>query len=144
MEIIDMSCVHLDAVAELEKVCFSAPWSREALASELENELSLWLIAMEDGVVLGYAGTQSVQGEADMMNIAVAPQARRKGVARALMDMLVQRLESRGVHSLSLEVRASNEPAVLLYKKLGFVQVGLRPGYYHKPREDALILKKEW
>ena len=89
-------------------------------------------------------GSQTVLGETDMMNIAVHPDYRRRGVAQTLVNTLVTALAENGSHSLMLEVRVSNEPAKALYEKLGFRQVGLRPRYYRNPREDALILRKEW
>ncbi len=144
MEYIPMSEIHVPQVAALEIECFHDPWSEKSIASELTNPLSLWLVAVENGAVAGYVGSQSVMGEADMMNIAVLPVQRRKGVAKGLVDALVAALAAKEVHSLSLEVRASNEPAKALYEKLGFSQVGRRPNYYRNPREDALILRKEW
>ena len=95
-------------------------------------------------MVAGYVGSQAVLDEADIMNVAVSPDYRRTGVAKALLEALQTALTARGVHSLTLEVRASNEPARALYTSVGYVQVGRRPNYYHKPREDALILRKEW
>lgn len=144
MNILPMSAAHIAPIAALERVCFSDPWPEAAVESELTNPLSLWLVAVEDGRVAGYVGSQSVLGEADMMNVAVSPEFRRRGVARALLLALECRLAENAVHSLTLEVRASNEPAISLYHSLGYVQVGRRPNYYHKPREDALILRKEW
>ena len=79
-----------------------------------------------------------------MMNLAVAPRHRRQGIARQLVEALGDALRAQGVQSLTLEVRASNEAAIQLYRSLGFTQVGRRPNYYTKPREDALILRKEW
>lgn len=144
MNILPMTAAHIAPIAALERVCFSDPWPEAAVESELTNPLSLWLVAVEDGRVAGYVGSQSVLGEADMMNVAVSPEFRRRGVARALLLALECRLAENAVHSLTLEVRASNEPAISLYHSLGYVQVGRRPNYYHKPREDALILRKEW
>ena len=144
MQIIAMNASHVDAVAELEKQCFSQPWSRNSVASELENPLALWLIAVEGEQVLGYVGSQSVLDEADMMNLAVAEAARRQGIAGALVRELICRLKEKGIRCLTLEVRASNNPAQKLYASLGFVQTGRRPRYYVKPTEDALILRKEW
>ena len=144
MKIIAMNASHVDAVAELEKQCFSQPWSRNSVASELENPLALWLIAVEGEQVLGYVGSQSVLDEADMMNLAVAEAARRQGIAGALVRELRCRLKEKGIRCLTLEVRASNNPAQKLYASLGFVQTGRRPRYYVKPTEDALILRKEW
>ena len=135
---------HVAAIADLEKICFNDPWSEKSIATELTSKLSCWLVAMEGDALVGYVGSQSVLGESDMMNIAVHPEHRRKGVAEALVTALVEELSNRGNHSLMLEVRPSNTPAITLYEKLGFVQVGRRPNYYRNPKEDALILRKEW
>jgi ribosomal-protein-alanine N-acetyltransferase len=135
---------HVAQVAELEKICFSDPWSENSVASELKNPLSCWLVAEEDGVVAGYIGSQTVMDESDMMNVAVHSDHRRKGVAESLVNELIEALKKRGSRCLTLEVRASNEPAKALYEKLGFVQVGLRKNYYRNPKEDALILRKEF
>ncbi len=139
-----MGSAHIAQVADLEARCFSDPWSKKSIASELENPLSLWLVALEGETVAGYIGSQSVPPEADVMNVAVDPQYRRRGVAKRLLEALTEGLKARGITSLALEVRASNVPAVSLYEKLGFAQVGRRPNYYHNPKEDALILGKEW
>lgn len=144
MEYILMREDHLEQIAELEKQCFSDPWSLRSITAELHNDLSLWIVAEQDGVVAGYVGSQSVLGEADMMNLAVAPGFRRQGIGRELIQTLVERLKEKGTHILVLEVRASNEAAIALYDTLGFVQVGRRPNYYVHPKEDALILRKEW
>ncbi len=138
-----MSMTHVAQIAQLEKACFPDPWSANSIASELDNPLSSWLVAVEDGQVLGYVGSQAVLEEADMMNLAVRPTERRKGIARALVETLCAELHERGNHCLSLEVRFSNLPARGLYEKLGFVQVGCRKNYYCSPREDALILRRE-
>ena len=144
MKMIPMNESHVAQVAALEKLCFSDPWSETSIASELENPLSLWLIAEEDGAVCGYVGSQTVLDETDMMNIAVHPDCRRKGIAAALITELVSRLKARGSRVLRLEVRESNLPAIALYKAMGFTQLGLRKNYYRNPKENALILGKEW
>ena len=92
----------------------------------------------------GAAYPQTSFDEADVMNVAVHPDCRRRGIAEKLIHTLVAELTSRGVRALTLEVRASNDPAINLYEKLGFQQVGRRKNYYHNPKEDALILRKEW
>ena len=142
--IVTMTGCHVPQVAALEKECFIDPWSQRSVASELDNPLALWLVWEEDGKVLGYVGSQTVLDETDMMNVAVSAQARRRGIAQALVEALVSRLKQRGSHCLTLEVRASNAPAIALYEKLGFRQVGRRPNYYSHPKEDGLILRKEW
>ena len=144
MEIVTMQPRHVPQVAALEQECFSDSWSEESVASELDNPLSLWLVCLEGERVLGYVGSQTVLDETDMMNVAVSPGFRRRGIAEHLIESLILTLKPRGSRSLSLEVRASNAPAIALYRKLGFVQVGRRPNYYRHPKEDGLILRKEW
>ena len=141
IEITRMNESHVCAVTELEKQNFSEPWSENSVRGELTNDLALWLVALDGDSVVGYVGSQTVLGEADMMNIAVADSHRRRGIARALVEELIARLDAT---MLTLEVRASNAPAIRLYESLGFRQVGLRKNYYRKPKEDALILRKEW
>ena len=142
MRIAHMTAEHAPQVAALEKVCFSDPWSEKSVASELENPLSCWLVALDGETVAGYVGSQTVMDETDMMNVAVHPDFRRQGVARALILALIGELKKRGSRCLTLEVRASNEAAIALYKKHGFEEVGRRKNYYDLPKEDALILTK--
>ena len=144
MIIVKMNESHVSQVAELEKICFSDPWSENSVASELNNKLAFWLVAEEEGRLAGYVGSQTVCNETDMMNVAVHPDFRRRGIAEALVNGLVEKLKSKGSHCLTLEVRASNAPAIALYEKLGFSEIGRRKNYYRNPREDALILRKEW
>lgn len=144
MRIVPMNESHVCQVAELEKLCFSDPWSEKSVASELTNPLSLWLVALEDETVAGYVGSQTVLEETDMMNIAVHPDFRRRGIGECLVSALAEALKGKGSRCLTLEVRASNAPARALYEKLGFSQIGLRKNYYRNPKEDACILRKEW
>ena len=144
MKILKMETCHVPQVAQLERLCFSDPWSETSIAGELSNPLSHWLVSVEEETVTGYVGSQTVLGETDMMNVGVHPGHRRRGVAEALVKALVSDLKAQGSRCLTLEVRASNDPAKSLYEKLGFSQVGKRPGYYRNPKEDALILRKEW
>ena len=139
-----MNPAHVAQIAELEKICFSDPWSERSIASELDNKLAFWLVATEGDTVAGYIGSQTVMDETDMMNVAVHPDFRRRGIAEALVTGLVEELKTLGSHCLTLEVRASNAPAIALYEKLGFSEIGRRKNYYRNPREDALILRKEW
>ena len=144
MKYLRMDETHIASIAELEKECFSDPWSVASISSELTNSLSLWIVAMDDDKLVGYVGSQSVMGWADMMNLAVAPDYRKQGVGQALVLELIEQLKAAKVSCLTLEVRASNAPAIALYTKMGFLEVGRRPNYYRNPKEDALILRKEW
>lgn len=144
MNYVLMSALHVEQIAKLEAECFSAPWSAKSISDELANPLSLWLVALDGDTVSGYVGSQSVLGEADMMNLAVGEAYRRLGIGKKLVLELISRLKSKDVHCLTLEVRASNNAAISLYRNLGFTQIGCRPNYYAKPKEDALILRKEW
>ena len=143
MIISNMNESHVQQIAELEKLCFHDPWSEKSIASELDNRLSVWLVALDEDKVVGYVGSQTVIDETDMMNIAVHPDYRNRGVATALIVELTQQLRMRGSKGLMLEVRESNSAAISLYDKHGFLQVGCRRNYYRNPRENALILRKE-
>lgn len=143
MRIEKMNEAHVAQVAALEKCCFSDPWSENSVRSELCNPLSFWLVALDEERVAGYIGSQSVQGESDMMNVAVDPAYRRQGIGEKLVTELAAQLKALGNESLTLEVRASNDSAIALYQKLDFEQVGRRPNYYRNPKEDALILRKK-
>ena len=142
--IIPMDFSHVPQVAQMEKECFSDPWSEKSVASEIENPLSQWFVALERGKVVGYIGSQAVLELADVMNIAVAPHMRRQGLATALIEHLIENLKPRDVTALLLEVRASNIGAMALYETMGFVQVGVRKNYYSNPPEDGKILRKDW
>lgn len=144
MIITKMSSEHVAQIALLEKLCFHDPWSENSIASELNNSLSLWLVALDGESVVGYVGSQTVLGWTDMMNVAVHPDHRRKGIGELLVTALEKELQKQESTCLTLEVRASNGPAKALYYKLGFLEVGRRKNYYRNPKEDALILRKEW
>ena len=145
MEIVKMNEAHVTSVAAIEKECFGVDaWSEKSVASELTNQLSLWLVAVDGDRVAGYVGSQTVCGETDMMNVAVTADYRRQGLGEKLVMALEQELKAIGSQCLTLEVRDSNTPARTLYEKLGFQQIGLRKNYYRNPREDAHILRKEF
>ena len=129
--IVPMRQEHTAQIAALEAACFSDPWPESILQKELENPLSLWLCAMDGDTVAGYVGSQTVLGEADMMNLAVSPAYRRQGLGRALVLALCESLRQKMQATvLTLEVRDSNAPAAALYASLGFAQIGLRKNYY--------------
>lgn len=137
-----MSREHIPELAEIEQLCFAVPWSEKQLLEELENPLGSYFVAVEDGRVLGYIGSQTVIDETCVMNVAVRPDCRGNRLGSLLMEALVQDCLEKGSRLLTLEVRVSNEPALALYRAFGFQQVGLRKGYYEKPREDAIIMTK--
>ena len=145
MEIVKMNESHVASVAAIEKECFGRDaWSEKSVSGELTNALALWLVAVEDGTVAGYVGSQTVCNETDMMNVAVTAEFRRRGIGEQLVTALVEELKAIDSRCLTLEVRASNTPAQAMYEKLGFTEVGRRPRYYQNPKEDALILRKEF
>ena len=134
---------HLSQAAEIERLCFSDPWSEKMLAEHLANPCSLTLAAVGDtGRLLGYVGLLAVVDEGYITNVAVRPDCRRQGVAAALLDALEAQGKERELAFLTLEVRQSNAPARALYEKLGYLQAGLRRNYYENPREDAIIMTK--
>ena len=143
LKIMEMRQEHIAQIAQLEQNCFSDPWSENSIRSELENPLSLWLVAVDGEQVIGYIGSQTAAGESDVMNLAVAPAFRCCGIGQRLVEELVCALRRNGVAALTLEVRDSNAAAIGLYEKLGFTCIGVRPNYYFHPREDARIMRKE-
>ena len=143
-QLVPMDRSHLEGVAALERTCFSHPWSVEMLAEELYNETASFLVAEgEDGSVLDYAGLHVVLDEGYIDNVAVDPACRRQGIADALIDTFV-RFGAARLAFLTLEVRAGNAPAIALYEKLGFREVGRRKNYYRAEHEDALLMTVEF
>ena len=131
-------------VAAIERECFSQPWSEDMLAEELYNDNASFIVAVaDDGTVLGYAGLTVVLDEGYINNIAVRSQYRRMGVADALLGTFINFAEDH-LAFLTLEVRASNDKAISLYTKNGFVQEGRRKDYYKAPKEDAIIMTRRF
>ena len=145
VRIVPMNGDHLDEVAELERICFSVPWSRNMLAEELDNLLSAFLVALDDNDrVVGYAGLQVVLDEGYITNVAVRPECRRQGIAAKLLQVFLDFAKANKLAFLTLEVRASNYDAIALYGSRGFRSVGRRKNYYEHPREDAIIMTLEF
>ena len=128
----------IDRVLELERGIFPAPWTEAMVREELAAPGRSYLVVEDQGLVVGYGGVMIVEGDAHIMNLAVAPGSRRKGVATMLMLQLVDEALERGAAHLTLELRVSNAGARALYEKFGFATVGVRPRYYRD--EDALIM----
>ncbi len=133
---------HIWEIARLEAVCFSSPRPEEALRAELTNDTAVFFVALCENKVAGYAGMHCILDECDIDNVAVFPAYRRQGIAGALLDALEDCARAHGASFLTLEVRASNMPAIRLYRGKGYQKVGARPHYYDKPREDAFLLTK--
>ena len=135
-----MTADHLDGVEALEKSCFSHPWLRQSLESELENEQSLFYAAVGDGRVVGYIGMSFVLDEGHIYNVAVDEDHRKKGIGSALIRTLVTYCKKEGFAFLTLEVRESNTAARSLYQHFGFIKVGERKNYYSDPTENAVLM----
>ena len=134
---------HILALAHLELVCFSEPWSERSLREELTNPLARVWVAEQEGKTVGYAGMRCVVGEGYVNNVAVFPEYRRQGIGRALVEKLIAQAQ-RECAFLSLEVRASNEAALAVYYELGFEVQGIRRDFYIMPTEDAVIMTKDF
>lgn len=142
--IVPMDRGHLAQIAAIERETFSLPWSQAMLEEELYNDTASFLVAQdEDGIVAGYAGLHVVLDEGYIDNVAVRKDYRRQGIAQRMVEVYC-RFGAANLAFLSLEVRASNQGAIDLYRGLGFQQEGLRPGYYEKPREDAIIMTRRF
>ncbi len=143
MNILRFEKQHIPALHQLEELCFSSPWSEKAFEEELENPLAVFLVAEDEGRVTGYVGCHFVCGEGDITNVAVHPDFRRKGVARALLTALEAESEKFETEVINLEVRKSNLPAISLYRQMGYAECGERPNFYTKPMENAILMAKK-
>lgn len=136
-----MEASDVSRVAEIERACFSVPWTEKMLSEELSAERSVYRVAEENGDVVGYMGFYRVADEGNITNIAVLPEHRRKGIAHALLSSFVTMAKEEGLAFLTLEVRKSNEAAIRLYESFGFEKVGVRPRYYDNT-EDAVLMTR--
>jgi len=131
----------LDRIIAIECMAFSAPWSRMAFQGELgDNQFAHYIVALTDGMIVGYAGMWMIIDEAHITTIAVSPDYQGQGIGEMVMRQLIGLAVTLGCLRMTLEVRVSNYVAQKLYEKLGFVSYGLRPGYYSDNNEDALIM----
>ena len=140
MKIEKFALQYLDDVANIEKVCFTHPWSRQDLKNQLDLETSHFLVAVDDGRAVGYMGLQIFSGEGYVTNVAVMPEYRGRGIAQALIKEQMKN----DMSFITLEVRQSNTPAINLYTKMGFGNVGIRPDFYSDPTENAIIMTYEF
>ena len=144
VKIVPMAAEHLDRREQLERMCFTRPWSKKMMAEELDNQCAAFLVAVEPETekAVGYAGLLVVADEGYITNVAVDPSCRRQGVAAQLLQVFDNFAKGNHLAFLTLEVRPSNAAAIALYEGFGFREVGRRRNYYDLPKEDALILTK--
>jgi len=129
------------AIATLDKLCFSLPWSLGAFEREIrENDLALYIVAEVNDMIVGYAGLWRIVDEGHITNVAVHPDFRKMGFGETLVSLLIDCSREAGIITHTLEVRASNIAAIALYSKLGFVSAGIRQKYYQDNNEDAIIM----
>jgi len=146
VNIVPMHADHLDELERLEKICFSRPWSKKMLGEELENQCAAFLVAEEPAThaVVGYAGLMVMADEGYITNVAVFPEYRRRGIAAQIIQVFCDFAQGNHLAFLTLEVRPGNNAAIELYHSFGFEQVGRRKNYYDLPKEDALILTRQF
>jgi ribosomal-protein-alanine N-acetyltransferase len=143
VEIREINFNDLDEVAEIEKICFSLPWSKELLSQELLNDMAYYQCALINGKVVGYMGMWKICDEGHITNVAVLPEYRKKGIASTLISKMIEVCECSEIYNITLEARESNIEAINLYEKFGFESAGKRPNYYNKPNESAVIMWKK-
>ncbi|PKK40222.1 Ribosomal-protein-S18p-alanine acetyltransferase [Clostridiaceae bacterium JG1575] len=142
MPIRRMTASDVAAVHRISTQSFAGPWSKEAIEAELQNSAASYWVAEEDQEILGFIGIWCVLDEANIINVAVDPSQRRKGIAQRLMDVLWMSLPTEGIRTVFLEVRLSNDPARAFYEKNGFSIIGRRKGFYFDG-EDALLMSRD-
>lgn len=135
-----MNAEDVEEVAEIERQIFSIPWSAKGFLSSLQSDDTLYLTVKKEEKIIGYCGFLQSFDEADITNVAVSPEERNSGIGYAMLSELMQQGKERGVAKYTLEVRAGNAAALHLYQKLGFESVGIRKGFYDRPKEDAVIM----
>ncbi|MCM0649810.1 ribosomal protein S18-alanine N-acetyltransferase [Clostridium swellfunianum] len=142
IEIVPFNETHVNQVLYISTLSFKTPWTRESIEKELENELARYVIAIKDGLVIGFGGVWNILGEGHITNIAVHPEYRGLGAGDMIVEALIELCKLESIASMTLEVRKSNTVAQNLYKKHGFIEAGIRKGYYADTKEDAVIMWK--
>ncbi len=131
----------IENVSGIEKICFEDPWSEDSFRQEIDNILARYVVAEQDGRIIGFGGIWMIVGEAHLMNVAVLPEFRGHRIGEAIVRALMKTAnEDMGIEEMTLEVRVSNHSAQALYRRLGFESAGIRPRYYENNREDAMIM----
>lgn len=142
LRIREMQAADVEAASRIESEAFSMPWSARDFLEMVEADYAYYYVAELDGKIAGCCGIRNIAGEGEITNVVVAASYRKQGIGRKMMEYMLERAEENGMGDCTLEVRVSNQPAIRLYESLGFKSEGVRPGFYEKPREDALIMWK--
>lgn len=140
IEIRELREEDIETLAQIEAEVFSMPWSANAFRELLGNSYCTYLVALIEGEIVGGAGFTALCGEANIDNVVVSEKYRRQGVGQALLREMISRGEAEQAQAFTLEVRVGNEAAIRLYEKFGFRSEGIRPRFYEKPVEDAMIM----
>lgn len=140
IEIRELCEEHIEPLSRIESESFSMPWSPKDFRDLLSRDYCMYLVALADGEVVGCCGMTMICQEGNIDNVVVAEHFRNRGIAGVMLKELIERGEAAGINAFTLEVRVSNEAAIHLYEKLGFVSEGIRPNFYEKPVEDADIM----
>jgi ribosomal-protein-alanine N-acetyltransferase len=142
VEIVPFAKEHVDTVQRISTLSFLTPWTKESIEKELDNEMARYVVAVQNGAVIGYGGVWLILGEGHITNIAVHPEYRGIGIGDIILEALISLCIMERVNSMTLEVRVSNSAAQGLYKKHGFKEAGIRKNYYSDTKEDGIIMWK--
>ena len=137
----EMNIEDLAVVSEIEKMCFTMPWSRDGFEAALSMQGNVFIVYEKNDEILGYCGYYGVLDEAEITNVAVHPDMRNRGIGRDMVSALLSKANKAGIKRVLLEVRESNDPAIHLYEELGFKKLGIRKDFYEQPRENAYIME---
>ena len=137
-----MQDADVEQVSRLEEETFSMPWSRESFLSMIHNKNARYYVAEEDGCIVGGCGVLMAAGEGNITNVVVDKNFRNQGIGTRMLQYLIEEGRKNGLCAFTLEVRVSNAQAIHVYEKLGFFSEGIRPDFYEKPKEDAMIMWK--
>lgn len=132
----------VETVSRIEEATFSMPWSPASFLEMLKSNNTFYVVAEEEGKILGSCGVLQVLDEGNITNVVIEKESRGRGIGTAMLSFLMEEGKKQGISAYTLEVRVSNSPAIHVYEKLGFVSEGIRKNFYEKPREDAAIMWK--
>ncbi len=141
IEFVPMKKEHISGLVEIEEQCFNSGYAEKTFLKELKNKIAIYIVAIENGAVLGYIGLWNICGEADIIDVAVRQDFRRQGIGEGLICEMLKECEKENIFEVNLEVRVSNTAAQRLYEKMGFSKVGLRKLYYEN-KEDAILMQR--